>query len=78
MKSINKYLKKTLAALGVILWVGALSPEIFISSGLNCILDENGEDAAEFMETYFYGGQDKDGENTVELQFKFALLEYFQ
>ena len=55
MKSINKYLKKTLAALGVILWVGALSPEIFISSGLNCILDENGEelapdDAAEFME----------------------------
>ena len=33
MKSINKYLKKTLAALGVILWVGALSPEIFISSG---------------------------------------------
>jgi hypothetical protein len=83
MKSINKSMKKTLAALGVILWVGALSPEIFINSGLNCILDENGEeltqeDAAEFMETYFYGGQDKDGENTVELQFKFALLEYFQ
>lgn len=78
-----KFIKKVLAALGVILWVGSLSPEIFINSGLNCILDENGEelsqeDAAEFMEAYFYGGQDKDGEKSVELQYKFALLEYFK
>ncbi|MDE6363565.1 MAG: hypothetical protein K2O40_01700 [Lachnospiraceae bacterium] len=78
-----KFIKKVLAALGVILWVGTLSPEIFINSGLNCILDENGEelsqeDAAEFMEAYFYRGPDKDGENAVELQYKFALLEYFK
>ncbi len=78
-----KWMRKALAALGVILWVGALSPEIYINSGLNCILDENGEelsqeDAAEFMEAYFYGGQDKEGEPTVELQYKFALLEYFK
>lgn len=78
-----KWMRKALAALGVILWVGALSPEIYINSGLNCILDENGEelsqeDAAEFMEAYFYGCQDKEGEPAVELQYKFALLEYFK
>lgn len=78
-----KWMKKTLVVFGVILWVGALSPEIFINSGLNCILDENGEelspeDAAAFMEAYFYGGQDKDGEPEVELRYKFALLEYFK
>ena len=36
-------MKRILAALGVILWVGALSPEIFIKSGGGCIFDENGE-----------------------------------
>ena len=42
-----KWMRKALAALGVILWVGALSPEIYINSGLNCILDENGEELSQ-------------------------------
>lgn len=75
------YLKKILAALGVVLWVGALSPEIFMQSGLSCILDENGEeltaeDAEEFMESYFYGNSDADA--AVEIRYKFALLEFFK
>ena len=36
-------MKRILMALGVILWVGALSPEIFMKSGGGCIFDENGE-----------------------------------
>ncbi len=68
--------------LGVVLWVGALSPEIFMQAGLGCILDENGEeltaeDAKEFMEAYFYGNQTQ-GEASVEISYKFALLEWMQ
>lgn len=81
----NKYLKKMLMAFGVVLWVGVLSPEIFIQSGLSCILDENGEeltaaDAEKFVESYFYGNTNGDsGEDaTVEIQYKFALLELFR
>ena len=37
----KKYFKNVLMALGVVLWVGALSPEIFMQLGIGCILDEN-------------------------------------
>ncbi len=88
-KNLTKNLKKILAAFGVVLWVGALSPEIFIQSGLGCILDENGkelsaEDAEQFMEAYFYrnmdGNMDRNAKEdaTVKIQYKFALLELFQ
>ncbi len=77
----KKYLKNILAVLGVVLWVGALSPEIFIQSGLSCILDENGEEltaeeAEKFMESYFYGNEDTDA--SVEIQYRLALLEWLQ
>ncbi|MDE5699124.1 MAG: hypothetical protein K2I96_17240 [Lachnospiraceae bacterium] len=81
----KKYLINTLMAFGVVLWVGALSPEIFMQSGLSCILDENGEeltaeDAEKFMDSYFYGGTngESDAESTVEIQYKFALLEWLR
>lgn len=78
----KKYLKNILTVLGVVLWVGALSPEIFVRSGLGCILDENGqeltaEDAKQFMEAYFYGNEGG-GEAAVEIEYKFALLEWMQ
>ena len=64
--------------LGAVLWVGALSPEIFTKSGAGCILDENGneltvQEAEDFMEQYFYGDMD----DTVEIKYKFALLKFF-
>lgn len=86
----NRHLKNILMVLGVVLWVGALSPEIFVQAGLSCILDENGEeltaeDAREFMEAYFYGNpvgnqtENQDGgEAPVEIKYKFALLEWLQ
>lgn len=77
----KKNLKNLLMVFGVVLWVGALSPEIFMQAGLGCILDENGEeltaeDAQEFMESYFYGNSDKD--TTVEIKYKFAFMELFK
>lgn len=77
----KRYLKDLLMVFGVVLWVGALSPEIFMQTGVGCILDENGEeltaeDAQEFMEAYFYGDPDKD--TTVEIKYKFAFMELFK
>ena len=77
----KRYLRDLLMVFGVVLWVGAHSPEIFMQSGVGCILDENGEeltaeDAQEFMEDYFYGDSVKD--TTVEIRYKFAFMELFK
>jgi hypothetical protein len=62
-------------ALGIIIWVGALSPEIFVKSGIGCIFDGDGkeldaEGAYEFMEDFFYGGK------SIEVDYRFALFDY--
>ncbi len=79
----KKYFKNVLMALGVVLWVGALSPEIFMQLGIGCILDENGDEltaegAEKFMDSYFYGNTDGDQDARVEIQYRFALLELFE
>lgn len=79
----KKYFRNLLMILGVVLWVGALSPEIFVNSGTGCILDENGEEltteeAKEFMESYFYRDTEKEEEAAVKLKYKFALLEFWK
>jgi hypothetical protein len=66
---------KLALVLGVFLWVGALSPEIFLKSGTGCILDEDGDGldmdgARGFMEAFFYSGE------TVEIKYRFAIGEF--
>jgi hypothetical protein len=66
--------KKVALAVGIFLWVGALSPEIFVKSGKGCIFGEDGREldayeANEFMEAFFY--EDK----PIEVNYKFALLD---
>jgi hypothetical protein len=67
-------IKKLGIVLGVIIWVGVLSPEIFVKSGTGCIFDENGkaltkDEAEEFMEAYFYK------EAPVEVKYKFSFSD---
>lgn len=68
--------------LGAVLWIGTLSPEIFVNPASGCIFDSDGnelgrEEAREFMEAYFYGGRDG-GQAEPELKFKFAVMEIFE
>lgn len=74
-------MRNMILLLGVVLWIGALSPEIFINSNLGCIFDDEGneldkEEAREFMEAYFYGERDS-GKDEPELKFKFKIMELF-
>jgi hypothetical protein len=67
--------KKMLAALGVVLWVGALSPEVLFGALKACIFNENGNEldvreAYDFMEAYFYGDE------PIEVDFRFAIVDY--
>jgi hypothetical protein len=67
--------RKIVLILGVLLWVGSLSPEIFIKSGIGCIFDENGNEldakgASEFMEAFFYE------DVPLEINYRLALLDY--
>jgi hypothetical protein len=68
-------LKKLFITLGIIIWVGTLSPEIFVKSGVGCIFDENGVEldeagANEFMEAFFYNN------TPIKVNYRFALLDY--
>jgi hypothetical protein len=68
-------LKKLFITLGIIIWVGTLSPEIFVKSGVGCIFDENGIEldeagANEFMEAFFYN------DTPIKVNYRFALLDY--
>ena len=74
-------IKSWIAVLGVVLWVGALSPEILIKTGDGCIFDENGEaltqeEAADFMEVYFFGRDSSTNEKNVK--YKIAITELFK
>lgn len=74
-------MRNMLLMLGVVLWIGALSPEIFIDSTSGCIFDEEGnelgsEEAQEFMESYFYKNK-TDESKTPKLEFKFGIARLF-
>lgn len=75
-------MRNMMMLLGAVLWIGALSPEIFINPASGCIFDDEGneldkEEAREFMEAYFYGG--KNGrQDEPELKFKFRIMEFFE
>lgn len=54
------FLRTSVAALGIIIWLGSLVPEIFLSGSGGCAMDENGNPltgsaANEFMEGYMPG-----------------------
>lgn len=76
-------IKKFAMVLGVVLWVGALSPEIFVKLGDGCIMDEDGnaltqEEADAFMQSYFL---EKDSDKETEsnkITYKIALAKLFQ
>ncbi len=75
-------MRNMMLLLGVVLWIGALSPEIFINPSLGCIFDDEGneldkEEAREFMEAYFYGGRNS-AEEEPELKFKLGIMELFE
>ena len=72
-------MRNMILLIGAVLWIGALSPEIFINPVLGCIFDEDGngldkDEARKFMEAYFYNGQDC-GQDEPELKFKFGIME---
>lgn len=71
-------MRNMILLIGAVLWIGALSPEIFINPAIGCIFDAEGgeldkEEARKFMEAYFYGGSG--GQDEPELRFKFGILE---
>lgn len=73
--------KKAILVLGAVIWIGALSPEIFIKAGEGCIVDEDGreltqEEAEDFMESYFYGNIEEGKEVTIK--YKIALFDLFK
>ncbi|MDE7266773.1 MAG: hypothetical protein K2N89_04840 [Lachnospiraceae bacterium] len=74
-------MRNLIGMLGVVLWIGTLSPEIFIDTTAGCIFDEDGNEldqaqAQEFMESYFYGDAKNDN-TSPQLEFKFGIMKLF-
>lgn len=80
MKRRYEYIKTLFAMTGILLWIGAVSPEIFVEGGMGCIKDENGEDltrqeAQALLEDILYGEVSMD-ENVIV--YKSKILEWIQ
>lgn len=80
MKKRYEYRKTIFAMIGILLWIGAVSPEIFIEGGMGCIKDENGkeltrQEAQALLEDMLYG-EDSEQENTIV--YKSKILEWIQ
>lgn len=72
-------MRNLILMLGVVLWIGALSPEIFVGSTAGCIFDEDGnelneEEAQAFMESYFYRDEKCD-KTSPALEFKLGVMK---
>lgn len=79
--NIREITKQFVLTAGILLWIGALSPEIFIETGLGCLADKNGreittQEAEAFLETFFYS--DENGEEEIPIEYKSLLLEWLQ
>lgn len=65
---------------GILLWIGAVSPEIFIEGGMGCIKDSNGkeltsQEAQALLEDMLYG-ELSDEESTIV--YKSKLMEWIE
>lgn len=80
MKRRLEYIKTLVGMAGILLWIGAVSPEIFIEGSMGCIKDENGreltrQEAQELLEDIVCGELSED-ENTIV--YKSKILEWIQ
>lgn len=80
MKRRFEYIKKLFAMTGILLWIGAVSPEIFIEGSMGCIKDENGreltrQEAQVLLEDILHG--ERSGDENV-IVYKSKILEWIQ
>lgn len=80
MKKRLQNIKTIFTMAGILLWIGAVSPEIFIEGGLGCIKDVNGkelttQEAQELLEEMLYGELSEE-ESTIV--YKSKILEWIQ
>lgn len=80
MKKRFEYIKILFAMTGILLWIGAVSPEIFIEGNMGCIKDENGreltrQEAQALLEDILSGELSED-ENVIV--YKSKILEWIQ
>ena len=75
-----EHIKTLFAMTGILLWIGAVSPEIFIEGGMGCIKDENGkeltrQEAQALLEDILYGEISEEDSTIV---YKSKILEWIQ
>ncbi len=80
MKRNMGFWKTIFAMMGILLWIGAVSPEIFIEGSMGCIQDENGkvltrQEAQALLEDMLYG-EAPEQENTIV--YKSKIMEWIQ
>lgn len=80
MKRRFEYIRTLFMMTGILLWIGAVSPEIFIEGGLGCIQDENGreltrQEAQALLEDILSGELSEEQDVIV---YKSKILEWIQ
>ncbi len=80
MKKGLRNIKTIVTMAGILLWIGAVSPEIFIETGMGCIKDANGkeltrQEASALLDEILYGDVSEE-ESTIV--YKSKIQEWIQ
>lgn len=80
MKKGLHNMKTIFAMAGILLWIGAVNPEIFVEGGMGCIKDVNGkeltrQEAQALLEELLYGDLP---EQEMTIVYKSKILEWIQ
>ena len=78
----KKTLKQCLLMAGILLWIGVTGPEIYIDSGIGCLVDENGEaltkeETEQLLETWFYNTKEEQSDE-VQIVYKSMFMQWLQ
>lgn len=80
MKKGLRNIRTIVSMTGILLWIGAVSPEIFIEGGMGCIKDSNGkeltrQEAQALLENMLYD-EESDEESTIV--YKSKIMEWIE
>lgn len=80
MKKGLRNIKTIVTMAGILLWIGAVSPEIFIETGMGCIKDADGkeltrQEASALLDEILYGDVSEE-ESTIV--YKSKIQEWIQ
>ena len=67
-----------ITSLGIVLWIGVISPEIFVDPAMGCFVSEDGETLTEDEARQLFEDLFLEEEGQVQIQFRSKIWEWIK